>query len=228
MKKAIKKLLNKPIFIKFFNLLHVKTKGLKNNVLKLNSSVRGKCTVDISNNAVNNDILIDNNNLIKNLTIKIFGSNNKIVIEKDCYIDNLTIWLEDDNNTVFIGKSTQLCGQIKLSCIEGTQISVGENSLFSSEIDIRTGDGHALLDESGKRINPSKDVLIDEHVWVGYRVIMLKGAHVHKNSVVGANLTVTNDISEESVAIAGTPAKIVKRNINWNFDRNFSGGYNNN
>lgn len=31
----------------------------------------------------------------------------------------------------------------------------------------------------------------------------------------------TGDAGESAVAVAGTPAKIIKRNINWHFDRDF-------
>ncbi len=222
-KNFIKNLYQSTLFVKIFNLLHIKTKGCKGNKISINSPVGKTGTVFIANKSKYNNILVDYDNTIKNLHIKIFGNNNSVVIEKGCFIENLTIWIEDDNNTVFIGKNSSLCGQLKLSSIEGTQIIIGEGCLFSSEIDVRTGDGHALLDEDSNRINFSKDVIIDQHTWVGYRAMILKGAHIYKNSVVGAGSIVTSDIGEGDVAIAGSPAKIVKRNINWNFDRNFGG-----
>lgn len=220
-KKLLKKILSNPFFTKLFNLLHIRYNGKKGNTFKINSLVRGKGNFSFSKNCVNNDVLLDSDCVIKKLTLRVFGSNNKIVIEKDCYIEDLTVHIEGNNNAVVIGKNSKLCGVIKLGCIEGTKITIGEDCLFSSEIDVRTGDGHAMLDENFTRINPSKDVQIGNHVWVGYRAMLLKGSHIHNNSIVGANSTVTGDIGESDVAVAGTPAKIVKRNINWHFDRDF-------
>lgn len=220
-KKLLKKILTNAFFIKLFNLFHIKYNGKKDNQVKINSLVSNKGEFFFSKNSVNNDVFVDSNIVIKKLTLQVFGNNNKITIEKNCYIEDLTIHIENDNNTVVIGKNSKLCGAIKLSCIEGTKITIGEDCLFSSEIDVRTGDGHAILDENFTRINPSKDVIIEDHVWVGYRAMFLKGSHIHKNSIVGANSTVTGDIGESDVAVAGTPAKIVKRNINWHFDRDF-------
>ena len=202
-------------------MLHIKNNGKKRNKVKINSLVSGKGVFSFSKKSINNDVFVDSNCVIKKLNVQVFGNNNKIIIEKDCYIEDLTVCIEDDNNTVVIGENTKLCGAIKLSCIEGTKITIGKDCLFSSEIDVRTGDGHAILDENFRRINPSKDVKIDEHVWVGYRAMILKGSHIHNNSIVGANSTVTGDIGESDVVVAGTPAKIVKRNINWHFDRDF-------
>lgn len=220
-KKLLKKILANPFFTKLFNLLHIRYNGKKGNTFKINSLVRGKGNFSFSKNCVNNDVLLDSDCVIKKLTLRVFGSNNKIVIEKDCYIEDLTVHIEGNNNAVVIGKNSKLCGVIKLGCIEGTKITIGEDCLFSSEIDVRTGDGHAILDENNTRINPSKDVIIDDHVWVGYRAMLLKGSHIHKNSIVGAGAAVTGDIGESNVAVAGAPAKVVKRNINWHFDRDF-------
>lgn len=220
-KKLLKKILKNAFFTKLFNLLHIKYNGKKGNQVKINSLIRCKGKFFFSEKSENNDVFVNDDCTVKNLTLRVFGNHNVIIIEKGCYIEDLTVWIEDDNNTVIIGKNSKLCGNLKLSCMEGTKITIGEDCLFSSEIDVRTGDGHAMLDENGARINPSKDVKIDEHVWVGYRAMNLKGSHIHKNSVVGANSTVTGDAGESAVAVAGTPAKIIKRNINWHFDRDF-------
>ena len=220
-KKILKKILTNAFCVKFFNLLHIKYNNKKSNQVKINSLVRCKSKISFSKKSINNDVFVDSNCVIKKLTVQVFGNNNKIIIEKDCYIADLTLCIEDDNNTVVIGENSKLCGAIKLSCIEGTKITIGEDCLFSSEIDVRTGDGHAILDENNTRINPSKDVIIDDHVWVGYRAMLLKGSHIHKNSIVGAGAAVTGDIGESNVAVAGAPAKVVKRNINWHFDRDF-------
>lgn len=220
-KKLLKKILKNAFFTKLFNLLHIKYNGKKGNQVKINSLIRCKGKFFFSEKSVQNDVFVASDCIVKKLNIKIFGKNNMVIIEKGCYIEDLTVLIENDNNTVIIGKNSQLCGTLKLSCIEGTKITIGEDCLFSSEIDVRTGDGHAILDENDIRINPSKDVKIDNHVWVGYRAMILKGSHIHKNSIVGANSTVTGDVAESAVAVAGTPAKIIKRNINWHFDRDF-------
>ena len=93
--------------------------------------------------------------------------------------------------------------------------------MFSKDINIRTGDGHAIVNKkTGERINPSKDVTIGNHVWIGMRGIFLKGTSIGDNSVVGASSIVTKKIEKSNVAIAGNPAIVVKENIDWKRDRN--------
>ncbi len=87
--------------------------------------------------------------------------------------------------------------------------------MFSANISIRTGDSHSVVDMHDKRINPSKDVRIGNHVWVGNTVIMTKGVIVSDNSIVGTGSVVTKAFNEENIVIAGNPAHSVKRNISW-------------
>lgn len=127
--------------------------------------------------------------------------------------------IEDSYGKILIGKNTKLCGLINLGCIEGKSIIIEDNCLLSSDIVMRTGDSHSILNQSGKRINPSKDILIEEHVWIGNRVTINKGCIIKKNSIVGSGAIVTKAFHEEGVIIAGIPATIIKRNINWDIDR---------
>ena len=52
-------------------------------------------------------------------------------------------------------------------------------------------------------------VIIGEGAWIGENVCII-GASVGKNSVIGANSTVTKDIPAYCVAV-GSPAKVIKR-----------------
>lgn len=54
----------------------------------------------------------------------------------------------------------------------------------------------------------SKDIVIEEDVWVGANSTFLSKAHVGRGAVVGANSLVTSKISPYSV-VAGSPARIM-------------------
>lgn len=148
-----------------------------------------------------------------------YGNNNSVIIEKGCILNNAEFWIEDDNNSVIIGADTLMTGKIQLACIEGTRIIIGSNCLFSSEIAIRTGDSHSILNANGERINPSKDVKVADHVWIGHRVVINKGVSLLENSIVGSCSVVTKPIEESNVIIAGNPGMVVKRNVNWDISR---------
>ncbi|WP_199520746.1 DapH/DapD/GlmU-related protein [Pseudomonas lactis] len=52
-------------------------------------------------------------------------------------------------------------------------------------------------------------MVIEDDVWIGEKVAILKGVTVGKGSVIGAGAVVTKDVPPYSVA-AGIPARILK------------------
>lgn len=55
-----------------------------------------------------------------------------------------------------------------------------------------------------------KPVVIEEGAWIGAHVTVVSGVTIGKNSVVGANSVVTNNIPNYCLA-AGVPAKVIKK-----------------
>ena len=54
------------------------------------------------------------------------------------------------------------------------------------------------------------DVSIEDNVWLGSRVMVLKGVTIGENSVVGSMSLVTKSIPSNSIA-AGVPAKVLRK-----------------
>lgn len=147
------------------------------------------------------------------------GDNNTIIIGNKCFARLAEFHIEDSNNSIVCGDEVHFSGKIHMAVIEGTKLSIGDDCLFSSDIVLRTGDSHSLLDLKGDRINFSKDIIIHNHVWVGHKVTMNKGVIISDDTVVGAGAIVTKAFTDKNVAIAGVPAKIVKRDVNWTRER---------
>ena len=164
---------------------------------------------------IGNKIIFKGIGIIRKSLFYIKGNNNVIIIDDGGSIVNAQFYIEDNDNKISIGKSTNLCSSIHLACIEGTSIIIGDDCLFSSEIIFRTGDSHSLLDLNGARINPSSDIIIGSHVWIGQRVTITKGVQIGSNSMIGTGAIVTKSFNEENVVIVGVPARIIKYNINW-------------
>jgi acetyltransferase-like isoleucine patch superfamily enzyme len=52
-------------------------------------------------------------------------------------------------------------------------------------------------------------VTIEDNVWLGMNVIVLKGVTIGKNSMIAANSVVTKDIPENVLA-GGYPCKVIR------------------
>lgn len=176
------------------------------------------CVVEI--NGENNEIEIDPGTKLKHCRIFVSGNNNRIHIGSGGLFVETEFYIEDNNNTISVGKQACFCGETQLAAIEGTKIEVGSDCLFSSNIRFRTGDSHSIIDsESGERINPSADIVIGEHVWVGSNVTCLKGVEVASNCIVGTSALLTKKYSEPGCVLVGIPAEVSKRNITWQHER---------
>lgn len=61
---------------------------------------------------------------------------------------------------------------------------------------------------------PKSTLTIEDDVWIGARVTILKGyKKIGKGSVIGAGSVVTHDVPQYSV-VAGNPEKLIKKRNN--------------
>ncbi len=216
MKNVIKKLAWKMYrFIQYFPFNN--TFPLRKISIQNEGAILLRCK--IVSNGQNNTILFHPGGLIRNTVFYIQGSNNIVEIGENAILDHDEIWIEDDRNEVIIGKNTHFYERVQLACTEGKSIRTGDGCLFSSDIIFRTGDSHSILNRDGQRTNLAQNIEIGNHVWIGYRVLVQKGVKILDNSVVGTGAIVTRKFEESNVILAGVPAEIVKRDVNWKAER---------
>jgi len=89
------------------------------------------------------------------------------------------------------------------------QVIIGNNVLFGANTMLGDSDFHPLSPEERLK-NPndgaSKPVIIEDNVFTGANVIILKGAKIGHGSVIGANSVVFSEIPPNVVAV-GNPAR---------------------
>lgn len=98
---------------------------------------------------------------------------------------------------------------------EAGSIVIGRDCMLSGDVRMDVSDMHSILDAATKqRINPPEDICIDDHVWIGQGVHILKGTTIGANSILGAKAVVCSAIPSGVIAV-GVPAKVVKEGITW-------------
>jgi len=168
-------------------------------------------------------LIVGNNNLIdigessslSNIYIYINGSNHVLKIGKNVAYGKGVLWLEDNNCKISIGDNTTIeDAHIAVTEQDGC-IYIGEDCMFSKNIDIRNGDSHSIIDlETRQRINFAKNIIIGNHVWLGSYSQVLKGVKIGENSIVGIRSVITEEVLPNSI-YAGIPARLIKNNITW-------------
>lgn len=195
----------------------------------------------------NNHIVIFNDNgeigdLSKNisgLNILIKGNNNTIRIhEKAVFIDSfiqigndnvsveinqsnlLSIYVRccfGNNQNFRIGKNTEI-GGASFYLDEEAACFIGEDCMFSNDIKVWCGDGHAILDKiTGEFLNEIKIPMeIGNHCWVGQGCRLLKGGGLADDSILGGGAVLTKKYKETNIALGGNPAEVIRNNVTWN------------
>ena len=191
-----------------------------NNNVEIQRGLNVKCKIKGKNNTVK--IFGNENKKIKaNIRIKIYGDNNSVIINGIEKIKRLYIGVGNvvpcENITINIGKNITCVDTTILAYQNNVPITIGDNCLFSKNVVIRSGElPHIIYDTTtGQNLDNSNGISIGDHVWVGENTFIMKKAKLSNNSIVGSASVVTRKFEEENVVIAGNPAEIRRRNINW-------------
>ncbi len=183
------------------------------NVVENCGALMRNVKISISGN--DNSIIVGEDARLSNVEFLVQGDGHKCILGERCAISGGSFWFEDVGGVISIGSDTT-SGGADFASIEGAHITVGRDCMFSSGIDVRVGDSHSIIDcQTNKRINPSEDIVIGDHVWVGANATILKGVTVADGSIIGNRALVTNSCMEGNCVVVGVPAKIVKRNVTW-------------
>jgi galactoside O-acetyltransferase len=96
------------------------------------------------------------------------------------------------------------------SAIAFSKISIGNDVLIGVNCSIIDTDAHEIDPERRMGRNPNTaSVMIDDNVFIGSNVTVLKGIRIGRNSVIGNGSIVTKDIPDNVIA-AGNPARIIR------------------
>lgn len=202
----------------YYWLMNNRVKGrLANDYVRKNAYLRG---TRIKFEGQRNRIMIGGTkpSKLSYCSINVYGSNNTIIIEDECSLKDMTIYVSGNNNSVHIHRKTMISGKTELAVLEGTKIDVGEGTLFSANITLRTGDSHSVIDvANGKRLNKSRNIIVGDHVWIGNTVIITKGTILGSHCVVATGSVVTGKAFPNHCVVGGNPAKVLKEGIDWSF-----------
>ena len=201
------------IFSKIYNLFFssLNIKG-KENTIKCAYTFLYNTKIVV--NGSYNNIIFSPNTVLRNCDIKIYGNNNAIIIGSNSRIKNTKIHCEDNFGVINIGCNFTMEGGLIASGEDNNKISIGEDCMFSENVQLRNTDSHWIVcKETNKILNKGKKILIGDHVWIGANSIILKGVKVKRESVVGIGSIITKDIEKNKVICGAN--RIVKNNITW-------------
>lgn len=150
------------------------------------------------------------------MKIEVRGTGNKLIIGRNSiFSEGGRVKLEDENNTIEIGENADMVEVFFAVSDYGSRITVGKDCMFSAKVILRNSDVHSILDTSGKRVNPARDTIIGNRVWIGYGANVMKGCNIGDDCIIGSQSVVAGLNAPAGNVIAGNPAKVVKSGVHW-------------
>lgn len=165
-----------------------------------------------------NEIIFEEGVQFRRIHFYIAGCNNTIIVKRNVtVVVNLDIYMGGNENCLEIGERTSFVSS-HIDIAEKGIVKIGKDCMISADVDIYQSATHPIFEiHSGQRINLSKDIFIGDHVWIGKRVGLMSGFRVGDGSIVGYG-SVSSRVFENNVTIAGNPAKILHKNVEWRKD----------
>lgn len=182
------------------------------NELKVHKTVKSSSKMTITFRESNSKIFVDKNTNLTDAEI-ILAKNSILVIGSGCTLKGkISI---GSYSSVYLGNNISVTKNLLIRVVESTALKIGNDCLIASDVIIRTCDGHPIYDVNTKlRINKGKDIIINDHVWIGDQAVILKGVKVGSGSVIAMGSIVTKNVPEK-VIVAGVPAKTIRENCTW-------------
>jgi maltose O-acetyltransferase len=114
------------------------------------------------------------------------------------------------NSSIEIGDGTAINNGF-VAIAEHTQIKIGDKCLIGANCEIIDSDFHGLKvdDRSFSRVEWSRPVSIENNVFLGSNVKIMKGVTIGEGAVIANSSVVTKDIPPQSIA-GGNPARVIK------------------
>lgn len=120
----------------------------------------------------------------------------------------ILIQARGSNARVQIGDENLFSNNV--SIVAGEQITLGDRCQIGDLATVFDCDFHELNPATRCRsAGPTRPVRIGSNVWLGSRVMVLKGVHIGDNAVIAAASVVTRDVPANCVA-AGVPARVIR------------------
>lgn len=128
------------------------------------------------------------------------------VIGRGARLDCIRKWNDElYDGQIIIGKGVVINPDSHIAA--AGQVVIGNNVLIASSVYITDHDHCCQRGVPPKKLPLIvKNVVIEDDVWVGEKVLILKGVRVGRGAIIGGGSVVTKDVDAYTV-VAGVPAK---------------------
>lgn len=115
----------------------------------------------------------------------------------------------DITKKIFIENNTYLNSETRFGC-QDDKIIIGSNVLIGPRVSFESASHNIVFEEGRGRELFTKEIVIQDKVWIGAGVIVLQGVTIEEGAVVAAGAVVNRDVKRYTV-VGGVPARFIKK-----------------
>lgn len=204
------------LYYLFYRIIHpCKISVQKGNRVELDKVFLNHCEIRITGSG-NKLVVAPGFTRLSHCKITVCGTDCEVVIGNYNNFHLSAFNVIGDGCRLIFGNGNTLRDNTYIEVSEGCRVVIGNDSLFADDVQVRVSDWHSVLDkDTGKRINPSKDVVLGDRIWIANSATIHKGVVLSNDTIVGAKAFVTSGTYPPNSILAGVPAKVVKQNVCW-------------
>jgi len=136
----------------------------------------------------------------------LFNKKSTVFLGNKIVSDGRTVIIVDENAELKIGDRVYFNEDVMISC-KGS-VKIGNGCKFGPNVKI-FDNNHKFNAENGvSEMHSVGSVEIGENCWVGTNAVLLKGAKIGNNSVIGAGCVISGEIPAKSIVTQGRDLSI--------------------
>lgn len=114
----------------------------------------------------------------------------------------------DTTNKIFVGENTYFNSETRFGC-QDSEIKIGNNVLVGPRVSFESASHNVIYEEGKGRGFFTKEIVIEDKVWIGAGAIILQGVTIGEGAIVAAGAVVNKDV-KKYIIVGGVPARIIK------------------
>ena len=127
-----------------------------------------------------------------------YRENSHITLNKGSYLAEGTLLRVTENADFYVGINSGFNSYCVITCRD--KIHIGDNVMFGPFVTLHDHDHVYKTKENMKTSGYiTKPIIIEDDVWIGGNVVILKGVTIGKGSVIAAGTVVTKDIPPHTI-----------------------------
>jgi acetyltransferase-like isoleucine patch superfamily enzyme len=140
------------------------------------------------------------------------GGDSEVHIGDNVLIERKVRFSIGEKARVYIGDDSYVGDGTHILALE--EVAIGRGCAISWDVLFMDSSSHPFASQGEELRTLIGPIIVEDHVWIGCRAVILKGVTIGEGAVVANNAVVTRDVPPRTL-VGGNPARVIKEDVIW-------------